>query len=132
MVLTPTYHVFKMYLPFQDATFVPAKFDAGSYSEGAVQLPRVDAIAARDTAGKLWLSVTNLDPRRPVRLKASLAGVSMRSVHGQLLTAPRIDSVNSFDKPDVVTPKPYSAKASGDGVMLELPAKSVLVVQVDS
>ena len=23
MVLTPTYHVFKMYVPFQDATFVP-------------------------------------------------------------------------------------------------------------
>ncbi|MET0308183.1 MAG: alpha-L-arabinofuranosidase C-terminal domain-containing protein [Sphingomonas sp.] len=132
MVLTPTYHVFKMYLPFHDATFVPARFDAGSYTEGDVRLPRVDAIAARDTAGKLWLSVTNLDPRRPVRLKASLAGVRMRAVQGQLLTAPRIDSVNSFEKPDVVTPKPYAAKASGDGVMLELPAKSVLVVQVDS
>ena len=23
MLLTPTYHVFKMYVPFQDATFVP-------------------------------------------------------------------------------------------------------------
>ena len=29
MVLTPTYHVFKMYVPFQDATFVPVTFDAG-------------------------------------------------------------------------------------------------------
>ena len=26
MVLTPTYYVFKMYVPFQDATFVPVDF----------------------------------------------------------------------------------------------------------
>ena len=30
MVLTPTYYVFKMYVPFQDATFVPVTFDAGT------------------------------------------------------------------------------------------------------
>ena len=30
MVLTPTYYVFKMYVPFQDATLVPVTFDAGT------------------------------------------------------------------------------------------------------
>jgi alpha-N-arabinofuranosidase len=29
MLLTPTYHVFRMYLPFQDATSVPVSFAAG-------------------------------------------------------------------------------------------------------
>ena len=48
MVLTPTYYVFKMYVPFQDATFVPITFDAGTYTHGDVALPRVDAIAAKD------------------------------------------------------------------------------------
>ncbi len=47
MVLTPTYYVFKMYVPFQDATFVPVTFDAGWYTHGDVALPRVDAIAAK-------------------------------------------------------------------------------------
>src|SRR6185369_11316782 len=65
MVLTPTYHAFKMYLPFQDATFVPVTFNAGSYAHGSITLPRVDAIAAKDTAGRLWLAVTNLDPNQP-------------------------------------------------------------------
>ncbi|MEF2985628.1 alpha-L-arabinofuranosidase C-terminal domain-containing protein, partial [Pseudomonas aeruginosa] len=54
MVLTPTYHIYKMYVPFQGATVVPVKFDAGEYVHGKVTLPRIDAIAARDTAGKLW------------------------------------------------------------------------------
>src|SRR2546430_8631071 len=30
MVLTPTYHVFRMYVPFQDATFLAVKIDAGT------------------------------------------------------------------------------------------------------
>ena len=30
MILTPTYHVFRMYLPFQDATSIPVSFAAGS------------------------------------------------------------------------------------------------------
>ena len=67
MVLTPTYHVFKMYVPFQDATFVPVTFDAGTYTHGDITLPRVDAIAAKDAGGKLWLALTNLDPNQPGR-----------------------------------------------------------------
>ena len=59
MVLTPTYYVFKMYVPFQDATFVPITFIAGTYTHGDITLPRVDAIAAKDKNGKLWLAITN-------------------------------------------------------------------------
>jgi len=131
MVLTPTYYVYKMYLPFQDASFVPVSFDAGSYVHGDVTLPRVDAIAARDTAGKLWLTVTNLDPNRSARIEASFAGVSARSATGQILTAPRIDSVNSFAAPETVVPKPYVATTGSKGVVLDLPAKSIIVVQIE-
>ena len=52
MVLTPTYYVFKMYVPFQDATFIPVTFDAGTYTHGSVTLPRVDAIAAKSCCRK--------------------------------------------------------------------------------
>src|SRR5208337_3994644 len=62
MVLTPTYYVFKMYVPFQDATFVPVAFNAGTYRRDDISVPRVDAIAAKDTNGKLWLEITNVDP----------------------------------------------------------------------
>ena len=36
MVLTPTYHVFKMYVPFQEATFIPVTFNAGTYTNGDI------------------------------------------------------------------------------------------------
>ena len=131
MVLTPTYHVFRMYVPFQDATFVPVSLDAGTYTQGDITLPRVDAIAARDKAGKLWLAVTNLDPNRSVTVEASLAGITPKSAAGETLTAPRVDSVNSFEAPSTVVPKPIAAKVQGATLSLTLEPKSVTVISVE-
>ncbi len=130
MVLTPTYHVFKMYLPFQDATFVPISFDAGTYTHGDVTLPRVDAIAAKDGAGKLWLAVTNLDPNRPVTIDAALAGGAAKGAAGETLTAARVDSVNTFEAPQAVAPKPITAKVQGGKLGLTLEPRSVTVVAI--
>jgi alpha-N-arabinofuranosidase len=131
MVLTPTYYVFKMYVPFQDATFVPVTFDAGAYTQENVSLPRVDAIAAKDTSGKLWLEITNIDPNQPVEIEANLAGITVRSAVGQTLTAPKVDSVNIFDAPNTVVPKPISAKIQDGKLNLKLEPKSVTVISVE-
>ena len=131
MVLTPTYYVFKMYVPFQDATFVPVTFDAGTYTHGDITLPRVDAIAAKDKDGKLWLEITNLDPNQPVEIEVSLTGINAKSAAGETLTAPKVDSVNTFDAPNTVVPKPISAKAQGGKLALKLEPKSVTVISVE-
>jgi len=131
MVLTPTYHVFKMYVPFQDATFVPVSLDAGTYTHADLTLPRLDAIAAKDSAGKLWLALTNLDPNRSVAVEASLAGLRPKSAAGETLTAPRVDSVNTFDAPNAVIPKPIAAKVHGSALALTLEPKSVTVISVE-
>jgi alpha-N-arabinofuranosidase len=130
MVLTPTYHVFEMYVPFQDATFVPVTFDAGTYTHGDISLPRVDAIAAKDQTDKLWLAITNVDPSRPVEIEANLAGITAKSASGQTLTAPKVDSVNAFDAPNTVAPKPISVKAQDGKLALTLEPKSVTVISV--
>ena len=131
MVLTPTYHVFKMYVPFQHATFIPVTFDAGAYTHGDVTLPRIDAIAAKDASGKLWLEITNLDPNQPVEIEANLAGFSAKSASGQTLTAPKVDSVNTFDSPNAVAPKPISAKIQSGKLSLKLDPKSVTVLSLE-
>jgi alpha-N-arabinofuranosidase len=131
MVLTPTYYVFKMYVPFQDATFVPVASSAGTYTHGNITLPRVDAIAAKDTAGKLWLAITNLDPNGPTEIETSLAGITAKSAVGETLTAPKVDSVNTFDAPHTVVPKPVSAKVQGGKLALRLEPKSVTVISVE-
>jgi len=131
MVLTPTYYVFKMYVPFQDSTFVPVTFNAGTYTHDNVTLPRVDAIAAKDTNGKLWLAVTNLDPNQRIEIEAGVEGVTAKSAAGQTLTAPKVDSVNSFDAPNTVVPKSIVAKVQGGKISLQLEPKSVTVISVE-
>jgi len=128
MVLTPTYHVYHMYVPFHDATFVPVSFDGGTYSNGGVTVPRVDAVAARDTAGHLWIEATNVDPDKPTTVTAAIP--SAHSAVGQVLTAPAVDSYNSVAHPAAVAPAPYRGRVSGGRITLDLPPKSIAVVQV--
>ena len=120
MVLTPTYHLFRMYKPFQDATSVPVSIDAGTYQVGNTTMPRVDAIAARDVHGTLWLAVINIDARRPVTLTLG------RAANGEMLTASRVDAVNTFAESDAVRPRPVNAP---DGRLTLSPA-AVAVVRI--
>jgi len=131
MVLTPTYYVYKMYLPFHDATLIPVTFNAGWYTHGDVALPRVDAIAAKDADGKFWLEITNLDPNEPVEIEAKLAGVTAKAASGTTLTAARVDSVNTFDTPNTLLPKPIAAQVQSGKLTLKLEPKSVTVVSLE-
>jgi alpha-N-arabinofuranosidase len=130
MVLTPTYHVLRMYVPFQDATVVPVTFDAGWYTHGAIALPRVDVIAAKDAAGTLWLAITNLDPNRPADFAMRLSGISARTAAGETLTAAAVDAVNTFEAPKTVAPVPISGTVQGDRLSLTVAPKSVTVISV--
>jgi alpha-N-arabinofuranosidase len=129
MVLTPTYYVYKLYVPFQDSTFVPVTFNGGTYTNNKIILPRLDAIAARDKSGKLWLEITNLDPNQSVEV--SVAGVLARSAKGEILTAPKLDSVNTFESPNAVVPKPLLATVQDGKLTLKLEPKSVSVISFE-
>jgi alpha-N-arabinofuranosidase len=131
MLLTPTYHVFKLYLPFQDATLLPASYDAGQYRHGETQLPRVDAIAARDGQGRTWLAVSNLHPTLATEIAVTIPGVTLKEARGDTLAAARVDSVNTFSAPDTVAPKPMRVRGSGGSVKLTLAPASVSVLHLE-
>ena len=130
MLLTPTYYIHRMYLPFQDATFLAASFDAGEYRHGEIVLPRLDAVAARAADGKLWLALVNLDPNRPADLRVEIPGVRIRAASGTVLTAPKVNSVNTFEAPDTVAPRPIAGRASSGAVTVHLPSKSVAMLSI--
>jgi len=130
MVLTPTYHVYRLYVPFQDAQLLPVTFNAGEYVFGPVRLPKVDAIAARARDGKVWLSLSNLDPNNPADVTANVSGVAATAAIGEVLTGERVDSINTFEAPRAVSPQPFSARATGGSLVLHLPPHSVTVVHL--
>ncbi|MCM3905276.1 MAG: hypothetical protein ND866_26570 [Pyrinomonadaceae bacterium] len=59
------------------------------------------------------------------------ANLRMFSITGRVLTAPAMNTVNTFDKPDVVKPAPFTdVKVQGDVITLTLPSKSVVVLEI--
>jgi alpha-N-arabinofuranosidase len=91
----------------------------------------VDALAARDSSGKLWLEITNLDPEKPVDIDAEISRGAFKSAKGETLTASAVDSVNTFAAPDTVVPKPISARIEGSKLALTVGPKSVTVVSLE-
>jgi alpha-N-arabinofuranosidase len=124
MVLTPTYHAFDLYRPFKGATPLNATLNAPTFSTGDVELPTVQVSAARGADGKLVLALVNLHPDRAARVTTNLTAAAK----GQVLTAPAMDAHNTFQQPQAVAPAPYSAKPGPQGLVLELPPKSIVVV----
>ncbi len=131
MMLTPTYHVFKMYVPFQDATSLPVSYDGlPDYAFGDYRVPFVSATAARATDGKLYASVANLHPRETVELELSVVGATVGSPSAQVLTADAINSHNTFAAPGAVQPKPFDVKKDGDTLTFTLPAKAIVMIAI--
>ena len=130
MVLTPTYHVYKMYVPFQDATLLPISFNAGVYKFDKITLPKVDAIAAKGKDGKIWLALINLDPNNSTNVTANIPGITATSAVGEVLTAASFNAINNFEAPNAVAPKPYNAKAENGSLVLSLAPHSVTVVEL--
>jgi len=132
MLLTPTYHVFEMYKPFQNATLLPTELTTPDYKLGEVVVPAVSVSAARGADGTLVLSLVNTDPNKPARVTAKISGAGAKKMSARILTTDAMNAHNTFDKPNAVQPATYTGgKARGDGWVFDLPAKSVVVATLN-
>jgi alpha-N-arabinofuranosidase len=131
MLLTPTYHAFEMYKPFQDSTFIPNAFASmPEYTLDGVTVPRVSATSAKTKDGALVLGLVNLDPNKAAQVEATIEGFAGGTATGRVLTAGAIDAHNTFEAPETVKPAALEVELADGKLLLELPAKSVTVVTV--
>jgi alpha-N-arabinofuranosidase len=132
MLVTPTYHVFEMYKPFQGATSLPVELASPQYRRGDTAIAAVSASAARAADGSIVVALVNTDPTRTARVSAKIPGVTARKAVGRVLTTPAMNTHNTFDQPDTVRPANYAgARRSGHDWTFELPSKSVVVVTLN-
>ena len=131
MLRTPTYHVFEMFKVHQGATYVPVEVKTGDYVLGGETLPRVSVSATRNQEGVMHVSLVNTHPSEAVPVTCRIEGASPDTVRGRILTAPDMNSHNTFDQPQAVQPVPYQdAKLVGGTLGMTLPPKSVVVLEL--
>ena len=64
-------------------------------------------------------------------MSASIAGLQVRQVKGELLTADAMDAHNTFENPESIHPVVFDgAKLDGNKLRVTLPAKSVVVLRL--
>jgi len=131
MILTPTYHVFDMYKVHQDATYLPIKLECGDYTYDDRSIPAITATASHDAAGKIHISICNLDPNKAATVRCEIRGAGFKKVSGTILTAPKMNTHNTFDNPEVVKPADFDDfERSAKGLNVTLPSKSVVVIEI--
>jgi alpha-N-arabinofuranosidase len=133
MILTPTYHAFEMYIPFQDSTFVPLELDdAPMYELGEVSVPQVSATSALTSDGDLVVALVNLHARDAIDVSAGIDGFDADSASGRVLTGDAIDAHNTFDDPDAVRPARLELDLNDGKLRVSLPARSVSVIRLEN
>jgi alpha-N-arabinofuranosidase len=131
MVLTPTYHVFEMFKSYQDATALATEIKSPWYNKDASTMPAVNASAVRGKDGRVHIGLVNVDPNRDVTIAAELTGVTPASVSGRVLTAPLINSHNTFEQPAVVRPAAFTGATIEAGALkVVVPSKSVVMLDL--
>ena len=144
MVLTPTYHVFQMYTPFQESTFLPVDIesetievskayfkDKADENTGSRTLPLLSASAAKCQDGSVVLSLINVSLDKPQTLDVKLEGFTGKTVKGNILTSKNVADYNDFEHPDRVSPVEFRDAKLKKGVLtVKLPAKSIVVLSL--
>ncbi len=134
MVLTPTYHVFKMYNVHQDATLLPSKLICEDYKLGDDKIPAISSTSSVDKSGKIHLTISNLNPMKEIKLEVNLSGKGFAKINsGTILTAPAFNSVNTFEKPGIVAPATFknAKKLSDNKLEVVIPGKSVVALELE-
>lgn len=131
MILTPTYHVFKMYIPFQNAKLLTSTIEKNpTYSLGAYSVPTLSVSAARSTNGKVYVALVNSHARDAQAITLN-AGGKFSTAKGSIMTDAAMDAHNTFKDPKRLVPAPISHKGKNGQFSIKLPAKSVSVLELE-
>ena len=132
MVLTPTYHVFRMYNVHQDATLLPLELQCDTIDvPGDRRLPLVSGTASRDAEGRIHVSLTNVHPTEACEVSVTLSGVDAKKATGEILTSAKVTDHNTYEQPNVVQPAAFTAaKVKGGVLTVKLPAKSIVTLEL--
>jgi alpha-N-arabinofuranosidase len=132
MVLTPTYHTFRMYNVHQDALYLPMTCDAGTFTDGnGRECPVVDVTASRSRDGSFNITLTNTDLDNDAEIVMDIPGIIIREAEGEILTSGQIQDFNDFDAPEKVKPEKFgNFKIKNGKITIKMPSKSIISLSV--
>jgi len=128
MILTPTYHVMKMYNVHQDAKLLPVDFTSPLYVHNGEALPALSISASENSDGVKHFSLVNIDSAKEHEIELNVS--NLKNATAQILTSKKLQDHNSFENPDKVKPDSFDdLKLKNGKLTLSLRTFSVIVVE---
>jgi alpha-N-arabinofuranosidase len=130
LILTPTYHVLKMYAVHQDAQLIPVNFETPLFEKMGESLPALSISASKDQNNQINISLVNIDDTETHEVSIDVAQLGVNEFEGSILVSKALQDYNDFDNPEVITPKPLKNIKVKKGIAtVELPPFSVVVLE---
>lgn len=135
MLLTPTYHVFRMYMPHQESLHIPItseKVSVLQQEEGVLaEVSNIDATASLKDSGEIVMNLSNTDLYNPQTIRIHTERSISQVSEAEILHSTHPQAHNTFANPENVRPKPYKDyMIEGDCLVVELPPLSIVKVVI--
>lgn len=130
MLLTPTYHIMKMYTAHHDAKLLPLKLESPSYTFNNESLPAISASASIDKNGLVHVSLVNIDSKKENKIEIDITKLGVKNFTGTILTAPKLQDHNTFDAPNKIKPAVFKTFENKKGnLTIIIPPFSVVMLE---
>ncbi len=131
MILTPTYHVMKMFNVHQDAMLLPSDVSKTAYQHNGKELPAISVSASKDKNGVMHVSIVNIDATKKYDVDLTVRGSDFKNVSASILSSSKLQDHNDFDNPNKIMPKEFSGFTNKKGKLnIEIPPFSVIVLEL--
>jgi alpha-L-arabinofuranosidase len=138
LVKTPTFYVFKMFIPHHtdNAKLAPTTLMSQRISGNNLMFNVVSATATTNDAGQVNISLVNVDLTATRDVTITIEGPATRYAlaAAQVITGPAKDTFNDFAQAERVNIQPLAAASyqlCGRKLKVTLPSKSVVMFRLD-
>jgi alpha-N-arabinofuranosidase len=135
LVKTPTFYVFKMFLPHHrsNTKWAPNTLTSENITGNGQTFPVLSAGTTVDGQGRVNISLANVDlvNTRTIQVTLNSSKASYAVSTAQVITGPAKDSYNDFaqaEKVNIQTLPASSCSISGKSLRVTLPARSVVML----
>ncbi len=125
MLLTPTYHIFKMYKDHMENTLL-GSYITTDYLEESKETPVLTESASVNADGEIVSTISNASLTEKTEIKCQIADFTVNSVVAEIVTGD-VRNHNTFDNKDVVKTEMFTDfTLTSDGFVANVPPCSVV------
>lgn len=124
MVLTPTYHLFRMMKGHMDGEMIDVDYEC---SDAAENVPKI-SMSASEKNGELTVSVCNVSLDSEEDIEIELRDGNYTAASAEILASENMTDCNTFDAPETVKPSAMDVTLADGVLRVRMPKMSAAVI----